>query len=90
MTDNPNYAPSAGRESRPISEQPTNGNGFANAAAQGNVNTGARTSLADPAYGQGEVRTGRRVHDLFVLLTFVLSLVRFVCLGRTYLLKRSP
>jgi len=72
MTDQAQYAPSAGPESRPISTNvppTTAGNGN---ATDGNLNTGARTSMADPAYGAVSIRMGG---DLFVLVTFVLNVV---------------
>ena len=80
MTDQQQYAASAGPESRPISTNvltTTAGNG--NPAADGNLNTGARTSVADPAYGAVSIRMGG---DMFVLVTFVLNVVSFTSSSR--------
>jgi len=85
MTDQPQYAASAGPESRPISTNvlaTTAGNGNA-AATDGNLNTGARTSVADPAYGPVSIRVGG---DLFLLVTFVLSVIAWIVMfiSQTY------
>jgi len=72
MTE-PNYAASTGPDSRPISTNVLANTGNGNAAADENLTMGVRASMADPGYG----RAGRIGPDLFVVVTFLLSLVSF-------------
>jgi len=81
MTDQQSAA-SAGPESRPISTNVlTTTAGIGNPAADVNLNTGARTSVADPAYGAVSIRMGG---DMFVLVTFVLNVVSFTSSSGEY------
>ena len=71
MTE-PNYATSTGPDSRPISTNIRASTGNGN-AADANLHMGPRASMADPGYGP---RAGRGP-DVFVVVTFLLSLVSF-------------
>jgi len=74
MTE-PNYATSTGGESRPVSANLLANTGNGNATADENLNVGPRASMADPGYGP---RTGRIGPDLFVVVTFLLSLIGWI------------